>query len=464
MRDTLFISHATPEDNEFTIWIASRLELLGYKVWIDKEGLLGGERFWKEIDGVIRNHAAKILLVYSNNICYDNQPGELKTGINKEIELAESISSHEKIKDFIIPLHIDNAPYDLFVGSNMLNHILFKSDWALGMEQLLKKLEKDCIPKVLESTDSTIAKWFESEYLKNNEIINRKELYYSSWWSVDNLPESFFMYVFENKKQADAVHFANDIPIGKISNVLTTFEESIDLIVERDGEIINITPKEKHQITATDLLFGFESDNFPTHKDAENHFKKLFNQFFHQLMRKKKLFWCELANKKFAYYYVPSTLKNPRITFNYPYSSEKRKKKTKILFGKYKSLGKWHYAISAKPSLSPFIGFDIKSHIFFTTDGFQTWADKDKIHSHRRAKGRRFFNEEWRDMQLAFIQGLKDYNGKIGLVISKKKEMFLKEWPEMFWANFGYNEPTNKKPEDMLKEYFFDDDDDEGGE
>ena len=114
--------------------------------------------------------------------------------------------------------------------------------------------------------------------------------------------------------------------------------------------------------------------------------------------------------------------------------------------------------------MSPFIGFDIKSHIFFTTDGFQTWADKDKIHSHRRAKGRRFFNEEWRDMQLAFIQGLKDYNGKIGLVISKKKEMFLKEWPEMFWANFGYNEPTNKKPEDMLKEYFFDDDDDEGGE
>jgi len=49
MRDTLFISHATPDDVEFTIWIASRLELMGYKIWIDKEGLLGGERFWKEI-------------------------------------------------------------------------------------------------------------------------------------------------------------------------------------------------------------------------------------------------------------------------------------------------------------------------------------------------------------------------------------------------------------------------------
>lgn len=49
MRDTIFISHATPEDNDFSIWIASRLEMLGYKVWIDKEGLLGGERFWMTI-------------------------------------------------------------------------------------------------------------------------------------------------------------------------------------------------------------------------------------------------------------------------------------------------------------------------------------------------------------------------------------------------------------------------------
>lgn len=35
-RDTIFISHSTPQDNEFSIWIASRLELLGYKVWVDK--------------------------------------------------------------------------------------------------------------------------------------------------------------------------------------------------------------------------------------------------------------------------------------------------------------------------------------------------------------------------------------------------------------------------------------------
>ena len=54
-RDTIFISHATPQDNEFSIWIASRLEMLGYNTWIDKKGLLGGERFWPTIQKAIES-------------------------------------------------------------------------------------------------------------------------------------------------------------------------------------------------------------------------------------------------------------------------------------------------------------------------------------------------------------------------------------------------------------------------
>ena len=80
MRDTIFISHATPEDNEFTIWLASRLELLGYKVWIDKKELLGGETFWEIIESAIKINATKFLLVYSKNICYPNST-EIKAGI-----------------------------------------------------------------------------------------------------------------------------------------------------------------------------------------------------------------------------------------------------------------------------------------------------------------------------------------------------------------------------------------------
>jgi hypothetical protein len=78
MKDTIFISHATPEDNEFTIWLASRLELLGYKVWVDKNELLGGEVFWADIEDAIKNKAIKVLLVYSENIIDKENIGQLK--------------------------------------------------------------------------------------------------------------------------------------------------------------------------------------------------------------------------------------------------------------------------------------------------------------------------------------------------------------------------------------------------
>jgi hypothetical protein len=48
------ISHANPEDNEFTLWLALQLAKEGYKVWTDLTDLLGGESFWNDIEHVIR--------------------------------------------------------------------------------------------------------------------------------------------------------------------------------------------------------------------------------------------------------------------------------------------------------------------------------------------------------------------------------------------------------------------------
>jgi hypothetical protein len=42
MADLLFLSHANPEDNEFTLWLALQLAKEGYKVWCDLTGFLGG--------------------------------------------------------------------------------------------------------------------------------------------------------------------------------------------------------------------------------------------------------------------------------------------------------------------------------------------------------------------------------------------------------------------------------------
>ena len=75
MRDMLFISHANPEDNEFTRWLALRLAGEGFPVWCDLTQLLGGEDFWTDIEDAIRRRTAKFLYVLSTHS--NPKPGPL---------------------------------------------------------------------------------------------------------------------------------------------------------------------------------------------------------------------------------------------------------------------------------------------------------------------------------------------------------------------------------------------------
>ena len=449
IRNAIFISHATPEDNEFSIWIASRLEMLGYNTWIDKEGLLGGERFWPTIQKAIES-SVKVLFIYSKNIV--TKDGILRQGIENEIEYAKSIASQHKLQDFLIPLHIDDSPYNLAIGLPNINHVPFNNNWADGLKQLLKKLEKDAVPKNITNIESTFSEWYENEYISNCSIISKNELFYTSWWSVDNMPKQFYMYQFSNAAQAKAIRDLNkEIPISLLSNVLSTFDSNLKCIVKRDDEDIEVLPKHIYTFSLTDILSGFESDKFPQYRDVENHFKRLLYCVVSNLFRCRGLWKYEMSNKRLAYF-LPKYDKVKKIEFTYPFS---KRKKSKSILGKFESIGSWHYAISIQPILFPFVGFSLKSHILFTSDGFKIIDDDKKQHSYRRKKGKRLFNEGWRDLSLAFIQQLKDQEGEVKIAVSLNDQILkMKEWPEMFWSEVGYIDPNSKMDIDKIEDYY----------
>ena len=58
-RDNIFISHATPHDNEFVRWLGECLTARGYAVWADVFHLKGGTPFWTSIEEVLRKRAVK---------------------------------------------------------------------------------------------------------------------------------------------------------------------------------------------------------------------------------------------------------------------------------------------------------------------------------------------------------------------------------------------------------------------
>lgn len=449
MRDVLFISHATPKDNEFSIWIASRLEMLGYKTWIDKEGLIGGERFWATIQKAI-DSSIKVLLVYSKNIV--THEGVLRKGIEDEIEYAKSIASQYELKDYIIPLHIDDSPFNLAIGLPNINHVPFNNNWADGLMLLKKKLEKDNVPQSFDTSTSVMSEWYENEYISNCSIIPKKELYYTSWWSIDDMPELFYMYKFTTAAQAKAVKNTNrEIPVSVISNILSSFDPSINLLVERDTEEYEILPEKVYTFSLADILYGFESDKFPMRRDVENHFKRLLYCIIAKLLKNRGLWIYEMSNRRLAYF-LPKYDEVKRIKFTYPFS---KRMKSKSILGKFENIGFWHFAVSIQPILSPFVGFSLKSHLLFTSDGFRVINDDKKQHSFRRKKGKRFFNDEWRDLLLAFIQQLIDREKEIKIIVSSNDQVLkMKEWPEMFWSEVGYNNPIPKMDIDKVEDYY----------
>jgi len=54
-RQALFISHASPEDNAFTIWLGAKLAAAGYEVWADILRLTGGDDWQRKLEDALRN-------------------------------------------------------------------------------------------------------------------------------------------------------------------------------------------------------------------------------------------------------------------------------------------------------------------------------------------------------------------------------------------------------------------------
>lgn len=453
-RNTLFISHATPQDNEFSIWLASRLEMLGYKVWVDKNGLLGGERFWPTIQKAI-DSSIKVLFVYSKNIVTSD--GILKQGIENEIEYAKSIANEHKLKDFIIPLHIDDSKFHLAIGTPNINHVPFAGNWADGLRQLLRKLEKDGVHREAEKAQSSFSEWYENEYSSDVAIKNKARLYYSSWWGFKSLPKEFYIVRFHTQEEAKKVRELNpDIPVNLQNNVITTFEHDLICSFEDPEDMFDtrkeILPEDRYICDIEDLYYPecFRAE-FPTYRDTLNAFNRLMLSVWNSLLKKKGLRKYTMSGKRQAYFRPKYDNVVQKISFQYPYSNGK--KKNKSIMGIYKSQ-MWHYAISANLLIDPQICFLVKSHIIFTSDGEKAIDNEKKMHSFRRDKGKRMFNEEWRDLLLAMIQSLTDKDGRITLQISYNLDFIeLQPWPEMFWSDFDYQDPNERMGVENISDY-----------
>jgi hypothetical protein len=202
-RDVVFISHATPDDNEFVRWLGTRLTGYGYKVWADIFDLAGGTPFWVNIEEAIRKKAAKVVAVVSRASCAPD-----RSGVRNEISVADAVKKSLKDSEFIIPVRIDDVPFaDLPIQIHQLNAIDFSKGWGAKLADLVDTLTKAGVPRVVTDLTAEFDRW-RAASVRSDVVVERgEEPLLTSIVPIVRLPEeiSFYEYEGENRKFEEAV-------------------------------------------------------------------------------------------------------------------------------------------------------------------------------------------------------------------------------------------------------------------
>lgn len=426
MRNKIFISHAAPDDNDFTKWLALKLIALGYEVWCDVLFLDKGADFWKVIDREIREGAIKFLLATS-------EIAIKRDGVLKEIAVAEKVKKQLKDDNFIIPLIIDeNLSFDDLPPEIIrLNAIDFKKSWATGLQDLLKALDDQKVKKKSPDPDKSNA-LYQQIFLHNKGIIEREEIYDSNWFNILSFPKELRFHDFEKLMPKGFDVRELTFPAIRYKNYICTFAWEYDFMHQLPK---TETYNSSHtiRIPTEEILSGQYDSPFIGNFECQRLIVQLLNKAFELRMKDKGVQEYPMSNKV-GYWFEKGKL-------------EKDKFYKVQLVGKQKDKN-WHFGISAAGKLYPFPVLMVSSHIYFTQDGITPIESKSIQHAARRRQGKNWWNDDWRNKLLAFVKYLSDDETSFYLEAGSEEKIHVSNEPVQFVGQVSYNIPEKNTLED----------------
>lgn len=429
MRNKIFISHATPDDNDFTKWLALKLIGLGYEVWCDVLFLNKGADFWKDIEKEIRDNTCKLLFVLSSN---SNQ----REGVLKELAVADKVKKQLKDDTFIIPLAIDEklSYDDTNIDIVRLNAIDFKKSWASGLRDLLEALEKQNVPK----NSPDLAKsnqLYQQIFLHDKSVIEKEEIYDSNWFSITSFPSELRFHEYGKRIPKGFDTRTLTFPAIPYKNYVCTFAWEYDFI-QQLPDTETYSNSRTIRIPINDIFSGNYNSDFIGNFECQRLIVQLLNKAFELRMKDKAVRGYQMSNK-IGYWIEKGKL-------------EKDKFNKIQLVGKQKDKN-WHFGISGAAKLYPFPVLMISSHIFFTEDGTKIIEATSTQHSSRRRQGKNWWNDTWRSKLLAFIKYLSDDDNSFYLEVGSEEKVFVSNTPIQFKGNVSYNIPENNTLEEEVE-------------
>ena len=412
---TIFISHATPADDQFTLWLALRLMAIGYDVWCDLLKLSKGGDFWGEIESQLRTKTCKFLLVQSN-------ASNSADGVLKEIAVAQKVKKARKDANFILPLKIDaELSYDdITVDVIRLNSIDFTESWAKGFMDLQKALTDQGCPKA--GSGSGLSTIVDRLANANQAPVSKDEIYDSNWFSIINPPKYLNFFPMENANAKTL-----DFPVLTYKHHVVTFWE-FDGLPQVLKEQISLAAS-GYRLKFSDYMTDDNKTDFIWPSTYRKLYVGILSKVFDYNMRM-------VAGIKL----YP---KSNHVSFWYPKGAIEKDRVGRIhLIGKHKQYH-WHFAISGSVKLFPEPLLQIRSHVLFSADGINLESSDAVQHRARRAIGKCWWNKEWRTRLLAFVKSLESEAGCNSFALKEGLDAAVQIscTPIQFISKISYAEP-----------------------
>lgn len=449
-RNLVFVSHANPEDNEFTSWLVLKLANEGYRVWCDLINLIAGETFWDDIETAIREYSIKFIFVLSKT-------SNVKEGSKDELHIAKTVAQIQEIKDFIIPVKIDDIDYE---NTNVALHRKTVIDftlggWARGLNKLVEKFEKDKVPKDKDKfSPNSVNEWWKTQFSSEKKILDKPEEYLSNLFEF-KLPEQIYFHKIKDYIIADRTKMSVlPYPTVEHSNYIITFASSKDLVVEGKSYFES---SRSFAVNTSELIEGkYFPEIISDEKTARNLIIQLIRISWESFIKTKGLLTYGMSNGKKAFYGTDKIFGAKRLSFD---SIDGRISKSLVGYKTIKKLNGlkakrfWHFAISTKTILWPMFGFFIKGHVAFSEDGNNVWENSDRMHSARRKQCKDWWNDDWKDRILCIINWLKNSEGLIKVEVGFNKHIEVSSWPQIFNCPVSYKEPETRHIFDLYGSY-----------
>lgn len=429
-RESIFVSHATPEDNGFVRWLGARLELAGFSVWHDLGRLKGGDNFWDKIEGAIRNESFRFLAVVSK-VAVEKQ------GVKDEWALAQTIE--KSMPGFVIPLRLDDYDFSLLpIGIHRKNVIDFADGWHKGLAALLDTLTEANAPRVSAPDPRAARHWLPET--KEGAILrtDSKESLDSTWLSVVSLPPIETAKILGSEREIKLTDFNRRIPWFEHEDRIVGFAKAADLVSLMSKSVM---VKAANGVdSATFIKSGSTLGDRPVSPwEARKRVANLVRQAWELTMEAKGLGVHEQSGGRKVFYVTPELTKGrgEKVVF----LDVNGRKRRKGLNGRSESKkANWCYAVGMVPQFDEPWRIELRSTIVFTDDDGKPLDAAARAHRLRMSFCRSWWNDRWRGFLRAFLALVSDGGSEIRLPVGSGREVVVSAAPIMFSSPVGLSD------------------------